>query len=66
MEAIIGISLYSYLYLKLSKNTFFLITSYVFSSIKSENKRVEQVLPRRVRGQEWGEGKRWSKQCIHM
>jgi hypothetical protein len=29
----------------------FLITSYVFSSTKSENKRVEQVLPRsRERG----------------
>jgi hypothetical protein len=34
MEAMLGISLYSYL-----------IISYVFSSTKSENKRAEQVLP---------------------
>jgi hypothetical protein len=30
-----------------SKNTVFLIVSYVFSSTKLENKRVEQVLPRK-------------------
>jgi hypothetical protein len=39
----LGISLYSYLYLKLAKMLFFHI-SYVFSSTKSENQRVEQVL----------------------
>jgi hypothetical protein len=44
MEATLGISLYSYLYLKLAKHYVFLITSYVFSSTKSENKRA-QVLP---------------------
>jgi hypothetical protein len=43
MEAMLGISLYSYLYLKLAKTPyFFLIMSYVFSSTKS--KRAEQVL----------------------
>jgi hypothetical protein len=45
MEATLGISLYIYLYLKLAKCYVFLIISYVFSSTKSENKRVEHVLP---------------------
>jgi hypothetical protein len=43
MEAVLGISLCSYLYLKLAK-MLFLVTSYVFSSTKLE-KRAEQVLP---------------------
>jgi hypothetical protein len=47
MEATQGISLYSYLYLKLAYHHVFLF-SYVFSSTKLENKRVEQVL---LRGQ---------------
>jgi hypothetical protein len=38
-----GISLYSYLYLKLGKQYVFLIISYIFSSTKSENKREKQV-----------------------
>jgi hypothetical protein len=46
MEAMLGISLYSYLYLKLAKTLSFFIISYVFTSTKSENKRTEQVLPR--------------------
>jgi hypothetical protein len=46
MEAMLGISLYSYLYPKLAKHYVFLIISYVFSSTKPENKRAEQVLPR--------------------
>jgi hypothetical protein len=45
MEATLGISLYSYLYLKLAKMLCFLIISYVFSLTKLENKRAEQVLP---------------------
>jgi hypothetical protein len=45
MEAALGISLCSCLYLKLAKCYIFLITSYDFSSTKSENKRMEQVLP---------------------
>jgi hypothetical protein len=45
MEAALGISLYSYLHLKLAKTH--LIISYVFSSRKSENKRAEQVQPRK-------------------
>jgi hypothetical protein len=44
MEAMLGISLYTYLYLKLAKMYAFPIISYVFSSTKSENKRVDQVL----------------------
>jgi hypothetical protein len=39
MEAMLGISLYSYLHLKLQKRYVFLIFSYVFSSTKSENRR---------------------------
>jgi hypothetical protein len=60
MEAMLEISPYSYLYLKLAK--LILIISYVFSSTKSEDKRAEQVLP----GGEEAGGGRWPKQCIHM
>jgi hypothetical protein len=52
METTQGISLYSYLHLKLQKYHVFLIIFYVFSSTKSENKRVEQVLPG---GGGWGQ-----------
>jgi hypothetical protein len=44
MEAMLGISLYSYLYFNLSKHYAFLI-SYIFSSAKLGNKRMEQILP---------------------
>jgi hypothetical protein len=46
MEAMLGISLYNYLCLKLAKMLVFLIVSYVFSPTKSE-----QVPP----------GKRWER-----
>jgi hypothetical protein len=46
MEATLGISLYSYLHLKLGK-TLSLLSLMFFSSTKLENKRVEQVLLRR-------------------
>jgi hypothetical protein len=49
VEAMLGISLYSYLYLKLAKCYVFLIITHVFSSTKLE-KRAEQVLPRKVEG----------------
>jgi hypothetical protein len=63
MEAMLGISLDSYLYPTLAKLYVFLIISYVFSSTKSE-KREEQVLPgSRGLG---GWGGQWHKQCIHM
>jgi hypothetical protein len=45
MEATLGISPHSYLYLKLAKCCVFLIISYVLSSTKLENKRAEQLLP---------------------
>jgi hypothetical protein len=57
MEAMLRISLYSFLYLKLAKCYVFLIISYVFSSTKSENKREEHFLPRKGRRKEGGEGK---------
>jgi hypothetical protein len=44
MEAMLGISLYSYPYLKVAKNKVFLIIAYVFSAIKFEI-RAKQVLP---------------------
>jgi hypothetical protein len=44
MEAMLGIPLYSYPYLKLAKCYVFLIIAYVFSSTKLE-KSTEQVLP---------------------
>jgi hypothetical protein len=65
MEATLGISLNSYLYLKLAKCYAFLIISYVFSSTKSETKRVEEVMSRSGVGGGGGAG-RWPKQCIHM
>jgi hypothetical protein len=69
MEAMLGISLCSYLYLKLAK-TLCLIITYVFFSTKLE-KKSEQVLPgsegcagQRQGAGGWGE--RWSKQCMHI
>jgi hypothetical protein len=53
MEAMLGISLCSYLYLKLGKYYVFLIISYIYSSTKLE-KRAEQVLPGSEGG--WSEG----------
>jgi hypothetical protein len=46
LETTQGISLHSYLHLKLAKMShFFLLFLCFFSSKKSENKRLEQVLP---------------------
>jgi hypothetical protein len=48
MEVMLGISLYSSIFISnLQKHFVFFIIAYVFSSTKSENKRVEQVLPRK-------------------
>jgi hypothetical protein len=60
MEAMLGISLYIYLFLKLAKTMSFLL-SLVFSSTKLESKRAGQVLLR-SRGEGWEE----YAQCIHM
>jgi hypothetical protein len=54
MEATLGLSLYSCLYLKLAKMLSFLL-SHIFSSTKME-KRAEQVLPG-SRGMEGRRGK---------
>jgi hypothetical protein len=69
MEAMLGISLYSYPYLNNQKCFVLLIIVYVSSSTKLEI-RAEQFLPgskgriegsrRRVRGE------KWPKQCMHM
>jgi hypothetical protein len=67
LGAMLGISLYSYPYLKLSN---MLCLAYIFSSTKLE-KREEQVLPGSKRG--WGKKKgmrdrreRWPKQYMHI
>jgi hypothetical protein len=67
MEAMLGISLFSYPYVNYQKCFVFLIIAYVFSSTKLE-KRAEQVLPG-----SWGEregvrsrGEKWPKQCMHI
>jgi hypothetical protein len=49
MEAMLGISLYSYPYLSYQKLFVFLIIAYVFSSTKLEI-RAEKVLPGREAG----------------
>jgi hypothetical protein len=56
METTQEIYLHSYLYLKLTKMPCFLIVFYVFSSTKSENKKVEQVLPPGEEEKEWEAG----------
>jgi hypothetical protein len=70
MEAMLGISLYSYSYLNYQKRFVFLIIAYVFFSTKLE-KWSEQFLP----GSEGGEGQRegvgcrgerCTKQCMHI
>jgi hypothetical protein len=66
MEAMLGISLYSYPYLKLAKNALSLIIAYVFSSTILE-KRAEQILPgSKVGGDGGGRwwSEKWPKQCM--
>jgi hypothetical protein len=57
MEAMLGISLYSYPYLNSQKHSVFLIIAYTFSSTKLEI-RAEQILPgsEGARGGEGGGG----------
>jgi hypothetical protein len=45
MEAMLGISLYSYLYLKLAETLCLPYYLYVFSLTKSVKRRVEQIQP---------------------
>jgi hypothetical protein len=70
MEAMLGISLYSYPYLNYQKHYVFLIIAYVFSSTKLE-KRAKQVLPGsegggRARERTRGREEKWPKQCMHI
>jgi hypothetical protein len=70
MEAMLGISLYSYPYVSEQKCFVSLIIAYVFSSTKLE-KKAEQVLPgsERVGGRGKGVGSRgqkWPKQCMYI
>jgi hypothetical protein len=61
MEAMLGISLYSYLYLKLAKTlclSYFLLC-FLFNKIREEEGRRDSSQKRGLRG-------RWHKQCKHM
>jgi hypothetical protein len=65
MEAMLGISLYSYPYLNWQKHYVFLIIAYFYSSTKLE-KRAEEVLLGSEGGQgrgerqgSWGRGEKW-------
>jgi hypothetical protein len=65
MEAMLGISLYSYLYLKLAKMqclSYYLL-SFLFNKIREQESRTGSAQKRRGIG---GEGERWPKQSIHM
>jgi hypothetical protein len=63
MEAMLGISLYSYLYLNQQKCYVCLTIAYVFFLTKLE-KRGEQVLPGSEGG--WGAGERNGPMYAHM
>jgi hypothetical protein len=72
MEAMLGISLYSYLYLKVAKTlclSYYLL-HFFFNKIREQG--AELFLPGSKEGWEdggrgvWGRGKRWPKQRIHM
>jgi hypothetical protein len=59
MEAMLRISLHSYLYLKLAKTLSFLLFFYVFSSTKLDARGRNRFCPE--------EGvERGAKQCIHI
>jgi hypothetical protein len=61
MEETLGISLYSYLYLKLAK-----ILSFLLSPMFSLYKIGEQERGTGSAQKQGRAGGRWSKQCIHM
>jgi hypothetical protein len=67
MDAMLRISLYSYSYLKLKKNSFvFVIIAYVFSSTKLEKGQNRFCLEAR-QGERVGgvRGKRWPNVCTY-
>jgi hypothetical protein len=73
MEAMLGISLYSYLYLNKQKT--FCLSYYclyfLFNKIRKLKIRAEQILPgsKVGVGEEGGDGdkgEKWSKQCMHI
>jgi hypothetical protein len=58
MEATLGISLYSYLYLKLAKTLSFILSlTFLFN-------KMGELLP--GSGRRGKRGSRWPKQCIYM
>jgi hypothetical protein len=71
MEASLGISLYSYLYLKLAKMLCFsyYLLCFLFNKIREEGRTGSAwkwVLGGGVGLEGGGGGRRWYKQCIHM
>jgi hypothetical protein len=66
MEAMLGISLYSYPYLDWQKCFVFLTIVYALSSTKLKI-RAEQILPESKGEQEvGGREKKWPKQCMYI
>jgi hypothetical protein len=63
METTQGISLFSYLYLKIAKILCLSYYHLCFSS-KILEKSAEHVLPEE--GEAGGRGERWPKQCMHI
>jgi hypothetical protein len=62
MDATLGISLYSYLYIKLAKMlclSYYLLC-FLFNKIREQEGLADSAQKYR------GEGDRWHKQCIHM
>jgi hypothetical protein len=69
MEAMLGISLYSYLYLNWQKGYIFLITAYVFNKIGEKDTSRFCLEVMEVGGETEGVGGRkekWPKQCMHI
>jgi hypothetical protein len=66
MEATLGISLYSYLYLKLAKTLCFshYLLYFHFNKIGEQEGRKGSAWKWGRRG--WEMGERWPKQCIHI
>jgi hypothetical protein len=61
MEAMLGISLHSYVYLKLAQTLCLSYYLFCFLFNKIENKKAAQVLPRSMVGDGTGREGRWPK-----
>jgi hypothetical protein len=72
MEAMLGISQYSYLYLKLAKMLYlpYYLLCFLFNKIGEEDRTGSAWKQGGVGNEGWGDlggrGERWPKQCIHI